>query len=59
MHYEGHNSNNKALHFDPLCSARIRMSEGSSILINISTLPKLKGNICFQGAIMGEKVPQF
>lgn len=59
MHYEGHNSNNKALHFVPLCFVRIRMSEGSSVLINISTFLYLKGNICFQGAITGEKVPQF
>lgn len=38
MHYGGHNSNNKALHFAPLCSACVRMSEGPSILINISTV---------------------
>jgi len=36
MHYGGHNSNNKALQFAPQCSARIRMSEVSSVLINIS-----------------------
>lgn len=59
MHYEGHSSNNKALHFALLCSARIRMSEGSRVLINISTVLWLKGNIGFQGAITGEKGPSF
>lgn len=59
MHYEGHSSNNKALHFALLCSTRIRMSEGSGVLINISTVLWLKGNIGFQGAIKREKVAHF
>lgn len=57
MHYEGHSSNKKALHFALLCSTRIRMSEGSGVLINISTVLWLKGNIGFQGALTGGKVP--
>lgn len=59
IHYEGHSSNNKALHFALLCSTRIRMSEGSRVLINISTILWLKGNIGFLEAITREKVPHF